>query len=228
MRLVALVPMKLNNERVKGKNTRRFDNGKPLCSYILNTLKSIDNLDDIYVYCSDESIKEYIPDGIKYLKRSSSLDGSEVKINDVLKAFSQDVDSDYYLLTHATAPFISKESIEKGINVIKEGKYDSVLTVLKVQNFFWKDNKAFNYELNSIPRTQDLEPFYEETSGLYIYSKDLIMNKNRRIGFNPYLLEISKIEALDIDTEDDFFISNAVSSKLDMQTRKTLKKTYKR
>ena len=215
MKIVAFVPMKLNSERVKNKNIKEFDNGKPLCSYILNTLKKVKNIDEIYVYCSDEKIKKYIPKGVKYLKRSEELDGQKVKINEVLKAFANDVDADYYLLTHATAPFISKETIEKGVEVIKEGKYDSVLSVSKIQEFLWKDGKPFNYSLDSIPRTQDLEPLYAETCGLYIYSKDLILKQNRRIGDNPYLLEVSKIEALDIDTEDDFFVSNAVSSKLE-------------
>ena len=109
MKIVAFVPMKLNSERVKNKNIKEFDNGKPLCSYILNTLKKVKNIDEIYVYCSDEKIKKYIPKGVKYLKRSEELDGQKVKINEVLKAFANDVDADYYLLTHATAPFISKE-----------------------------------------------------------------------------------------------------------------------
>lgn len=217
MKIVAFVPMKLNSERVKNKNIKKFDNGKPLCSYILNTLKDVKNIDDIYVYCSDEKIKEYIPDPkkIKYLKRSKELDGSTVKINEVLKAFANDVDADYYILTHATAPFISKETIEKGVEIIKTGEYDSLFTVLKLQEFLWKDNKPFNYSLNAIPRTQDLDPIYEETCGLYIYSKELILKEGRRIGNKPYLLEISKREALDIDTEDDFFICNAVSSKIE-------------
>lgn len=214
MKIVAFVPMKLNSERVKGKNIKPFDNGKPLCSYILNTLNKCDGIDEKYVYCSDESIKEYIPEGIKYLKRSKDLDSSTTKINEVLSSFAKDVEADYYILTHATAPFMSKETIEKGIEIIKEDKYDSVLTVKKMQEFLQKDNKPFNYSLDSIPRTQDLDPLYEETCGLYIYSRDLILKENRRIGNKPYLLEVSKIESLDIDTEDDFFISNAVSSKL--------------
>ena len=219
MKIVALVPMKLNSERVKNKNIREFDNGKPLCSYILETLKNVNNIDDIYVYCSDERIKEFIPEGIIYLKRSTELDQSTTKINEVLKSFANDVEADYYVLTHATAPFITKETIEKGVDIIKKGEYDSVFTVTKLQDFLWKDNKPLNYSLDAIPRTQDLEPLYEETSGLYIYSRELILNESRRIGHNPYLLEVSKIEALDIDTEDDFFISNAVSSKMLVKKR---------
>lgn len=211
MKIVAFVPIKLNSERLKGKNIKKFDNGKPLCYYIFDTLTKVRGLDEVYVYCSNEEIKNYVPDGIKFLKRDPILDGSDVKINEVLTAFAKDVDADAFLLTHATAPFISVESIEKGIKVMKSGEYDSVFSVSRLQEFLWMDGKPFNYNLDSIPRTQDLEPLYSETCGLYIYKKDLILKENRRIGHKPYLLEISKIEALDVDTAEDFMICNAIS-----------------
>ena len=53
MKVTAFVPMKLNNERLPGKNTKAFTNGKPLCQYILNTLLKVKEIDEIYVYCSD-------------------------------------------------------------------------------------------------------------------------------------------------------------------------------
>ena len=212
MKIVAFVPIKLNSERVKGKNIKEFDNGRPLCSYIFNTLSKVKGLDGVYVYCSDERIKDYIPEGIKFLKRDARLDGSDVKINEVLTSFAKDVDADAYLLTHATAPFITVESIEKGIDVMRAGEYDSVLAVSKIQEFLWMNNKPFNYSLDAIPRTQDLEPIYSETCGLYIYRRELILDENRRIGHNPFLLEVSKIEALDVDTVEDFMICNAVSN----------------
>ena len=97
-----------------------------------------------------------------------------------MKYFARDVDSDVYLLTHATTPFVSKDSFEKGILAVKSGKYDSALTVEKLQEFLWKDGKPFNYNPSSIPRTQDLEPYYTETCGMYIYTSNLIKNEGRR------------------------------------------------
>ena len=70
MKTVAVVPMKMNSTRLPNKNIKAFDNGEPLCTYVLNTLLQVKNLDEIYVYCSDESIQEYLPTGIKYLTRS--------------------------------------------------------------------------------------------------------------------------------------------------------------
>lgn len=73
-KVVAFVPMKLNNERLPGKNTKAFKGGKPLLTYILNTLTKVEGIDETYVYCSNEEVKKYLPNGIKFLKRSESLD----------------------------------------------------------------------------------------------------------------------------------------------------------
>lgn len=107
-KVTAVVPMKLNNRRLPQKNTKSFTNGKPLCYYILSTLLKIDGIDDVYVYCSNPDIREFIPEGVKYLKRSESLDTDSTKMNDVLKSFAMEVDSDIYVMTHTTAPFVKK------------------------------------------------------------------------------------------------------------------------
>lgn len=210
MRTVAVVPIKLNSDRIKNKNIREFKNGKPLCNYILQTLKNVKNIDEIYVFCSDESIKKYIPKGVTFLKRSKTLDQSTTTINEVLLSFAQKIDADYYVLSHATAPFIKNTTIEDCVDNVKSGKYDSAFTVEKIQTFLWKNGQPINYKLDKIPRTQDLEPIYAETSGVYVFKKDCIMKFNRRIGNNPYVKEISKIESIDIDIEEDFIIADAI------------------
>ena len=209
-KIIAVVPMKLNNRRLPQKNTKAFTNGRPLCYYILATLLSIKEIESVYVYCSNPEITEYIPEGVKYLKRSSSLDQDSTKMNEILLAFAEEVDADTYLMTHTTAPFISAESIKKGLKKVETEEYDSAFAVKKLQDFIWKDGKPFNYQLDDIPRTQDLEPLYEETSGFYIYQREVIRNMNRRIGEKPYLVEVSEIESIDIDEQEDFEIADAV------------------
>ena len=124
-KVVAFVPMKLNNERLPGKNTKAFKGGKPLLTYILDTLTKVEGIDETYVYCSNEEVKKYLPNGIKFLKRSESLDTSSTLIIDVLKAFAEDVDADIYVLAHATAPFIKAKTIETAID-IQEQYYASI------------------------------------------------------------------------------------------------------
>lgn len=210
MKIVAIVPMKLNNRRLPQKNTKPFHNGKPLCYYILSTLLKIKEISEIYVYCSNPDIKEYLPEGIKYLQRPESLDQDTTKMNEVLECFAGEVPADIYVMTHTTAPFISAESIEKGIQAVKENGYDSAFAVKKLQDFLWKDGQPFNYKLDAIPRTQDLPILYEETSGFYIYHSDVITKLKRRIGNHPYMVEVSEIESVDIDEAEDFEIADAI------------------
>lgn len=210
MKTVAFVPIKTNNERLPGKNTKPFTNGKPLMTYILDTLNQVQNVDETYVYCSNESVMQYMPEGIKFLKRDPYYDLSSTSFNEVLTSFAELVNADVYVLTHATAPFIKAESIERGVDAVVNHGHDSATAVLKLQEFLWKDGKPFNYDVNHIPRTQDLEPMYAETCGLFVYTRDLILNKKRRIGDNPYLVEVSKIEATDINEHEDFLIADAL------------------
>ncbi|WP_019153832.1 cytidylyltransferase domain-containing protein [Robertmurraya massiliosenegalensis] len=135
MKVVALVPIKTNNERLPNKNTKVFKNGRPLIKYIQETLKKVQLLDEIYIFCSDTSIKEYLLPEVCFLERSTRLDSPTTTSNDILKSFIDEVQADIYILAHATSPFISKESIERGLeNVIQNG-YDSALSVKKIQDF---------------------------------------------------------------------------------------------
>lgn len=213
-KIVAVVPMKLNNSRLPQKNIKRFTNGAPLCSYILNTLSQIKLIESIYVYCSNPEIKKYIPPYVKYLKRSELLDLDTTSMNEVLKSFATDVPADMYVMAHTTAPFIKKESIEKGINQVVSNQYDSSFAAKKLQDFIWQDNKPMNYDLDKIPRTQDLQVLYEETSGFYIYQENVILEQGRRIGNNPFIVEVGEIEAIDIDEPEDFFIADAIYNHL--------------
>ena len=214
MKTAAVVPMKLNNRRLPQKNIKAFTNGEPLCHYILSTLLKVEGIDEVYVYCSDDVIKNYIPKGVKFLERSASLDLDTTKMNEVLECFAKEVPADVYVMTHTTAPFISCESISKGLQAVLSGNYDSAFAVKKLQDFLWKNGKPFNYQLDNIPRTQDLPPLYEETSGFYIYRSEIIKDMHRRIGNNPFLVEVGEIEAIDIDEPEDFEIADAVYNKL--------------
>lgn len=214
MKTVAIVPMKLNNRRLPQKNTKCFTNGKPLCYYILETLLTVEGIDEVYVYCSNPDIQQFLPDGVKYLQRSASLDQDTTKMNEVLQCFAAEVPADIYVMTHTTAPFISAKSIEAGLQAVKTGNWDSAFAAKKLQNFLWKDNEPMNYKLDNIPRTQDLPALYEETSGFYIYERNVMTDYGRRIGNKPYIVEVGQIESVDIDEPEDFMIADAIFNHL--------------
>ena len=211
MKIVAMVPIKLNSERVKEKNLRLFFDGKPLIHFILESLLKSKWIDEIYVYCSDDRIKEYLLEGIQYLKRPDFLDKNTSNCNDIIREFIKEIDADYYVVSHATAPFTKTESIDKCItSIIDSEKFDSAFTVEKIQSFLWNNGEPLNFNPDKFPRTQDLSPIYMETSGAFVFSKEVFKNYNRRIGIAPCLVEVDSMESCDIDTEYDMLVAQTL------------------
>ena len=140
MKIVSFIPIKLNNQRLPGKNTMLL-NGRPMCDYIFKTICEVDSIDEKYVYCSDESIKSYMPEKMTFLKRDTYLDGFQVKGLEIIDRFVKDVDADIYVLTHVTQPFTKASSIETALQKVVSGEYDSAFSVIELQDYMWKDGK---------------------------------------------------------------------------------------
>ena len=168
MKVAAVVPMKLNNRRLPQKNTRPFTNGRPLCWYILSTLLEVKAIEKVYVYCSNPSIQEYLPQGVEYLRRGEDLDQDSTKMNEVLARFAGEVPADVYVMTHTTAPFVRKESIEKGLEAVLSGAYDSAFAVKELRDFLWKDGKPFNYAGRHPPHPGSGAPLPGDQRILYL------------------------------------------------------------
>jgi CMP-N-acetylneuraminic acid synthetase len=212
-KVVAFVPIKLKSQRLPNKNILPIA-GQPLCWHILDALTRIEEIDEIYVYCSDEKVKDYIPEKAKFLKRDNRLDGELVKGFDIYDAFIKDVDADVYILAHTTSPFIKPKTFESALNKMINEDFDSAFSAQRIQTFAWYKGKAINYDLNDVPRTQDMEPIYVETSGFFMFEKEIFTEHRRRIGFKPYIQEVDNIEAVDIDTKEDYDFALLISENM--------------
>lgn len=210
MKIVALVPIKLNNERMSNKNLMRFDDGTPMCHLVFNTLSSVVEIDEVYCFCSDTKIKDYLSGRVKFLQRDRSLDTTSTKCGEIIGAFLNVVNADIIVLSHVTSPFLRADTVRKCIAAVKGGKYDSAFSASKVQEFFWQEGSPLNFDPTSIPRSQDLPIFYKETSGCFTFTRKMFLDTGRRIGFRPYICTVDKIEETDINYPEDFLIANAI------------------
>lgn len=203
MKVVALVPIKLNSQRLPHKNILPIA-GHPLCWHICHALNEVKEIDEVYVFCSDEKVKEYIPEETKLLIRNPRLDHDEVKGFEIYAEFIRQVDADVYVLAHTTSPLIQPKTIKNALGHVLDGSHDSAFSAQKIQTFAWYQGKPVNYDINDVPRTQDMEPVYVETSAFFIFEKKIFTKHHRRIGFSPYIQEVSDIEAVDIDERKDY------------------------
>lgn len=214
MKTVAFVPIRLNSKRVVGKNLRLLG-GKPLMCYVLETLSKVKGVDEVYVYCSSEEVVQYLPKGVKFLKRPEFLDCDETLGKDIYEEFTKTIDADIYILAHTTSPFMRVETFENALSMIIRENYDSAFSAEKIQTFAWYKGKTLNYDLKDIPRTQTIDPIYIETSAFFMFKRDIWRVHKQRIGFKPYMALVDKIEGVDIDWPEDFeFAENILKSKI--------------
>ena len=215
MKIVALLPLKANSERVKGKNFRDFC-GKPLFRWMLDTLCKVDAIDTVVINTDAREIlaENGLVNQEKVLirDRPEKICGDFLSMNLIIADDIANVDADIYLMTHTTNPLVSVDSInaalEKFIPRLDDRTADSLFTVNKIQTRFYDANaKAINHDPDRLLRTQDLEPWYEENSNLYLFTKVSFNQTQARIGKMPIMLETPPFESIDIDTPDDWALA---------------------
>lgn len=206
MKTIAVMPIKLYNERCPMKNIRLLGN-KPLLQYELDNLKETNLCESINVFCSSEEIIPFLSEGVHFIKRAKYLDLSTVNFTQIFEEFMIEKPADIYVYAHATAPYITVPTMVQCIKAVQSGNYDSAFCAVKLQDYLWQDGNPLNFDATNIPRTQDLKPIYKETSGIYVFERGVFEKYHRRIGINPFIKEVSFRESIDIDTTQDFSLA---------------------
>ena len=219
-RLTALMPMRHSSERVPGKNYRPFGDGRPLFHHMVETMLACPLIDAIVIDTDSPTIKEQCADkfpSVIVLDRPEHLRDGATPMNDVLLHDVSQVPSQFYLQTHSTNPLLSKETLMKAVETFFANfpVYDSMFSVTRLQTRLWDQlARAVNHNPNILLRTQDLPPIFEENSCLYIFERESLTARHNRIGLRPYLFQIDRREAQDIDEEADFEIPEMMYRRL--------------
>ena len=225
MKTVALLPMKAHSARVSGKNFRTFA-GKPLFRWILDTLLEVSSIDQVIINTDAREILAanglVDSDRVLIRDRRPEICGDFVSMNLVIADDLENVAADTYLMTHTTNPLLRTETISRALqsfeNAHRGGKADSLFTVNKFQTRFYReDGSAVNHDPLNLIRTQDLEPWYEENSNLYIFTRESFAANNARIGNRPLLFETPRAESADIDDQEGWDIAETMAKSLSLR-----------
>ncbi len=207
--VIALLPMKAHSERISGKNFRHF-HGKPLFSWMLHTLLDLEEIGRIIINTDARKILEAYPDvrneRVEIRNRRPEICGDFVSMNRIIEDDINNVPADIYLMTHTTNPLLSGKTVRSALQALQEaqanGTTDSLFTVNKYQTRFYRaDGSAVNHNPKKLERTQDLEPWFEENSNLYIFTQASFQETGGRIGRRPLLFETPWLESVDIDDQ---------------------------
>ncbi len=218
-RCIALLPMKAHSARVSGKNFRLFA-GKPLFRWILDTLLSIEGVERIVINTDARAILAenglVDTDRVLIRDRKPELCGDFTSMNLVLADDLAAIDSDTYLMTHTTNPLLSSSTIRRALSEyrtgVNSGNRDSLFAVNRYQTRFYReDGTPINHDPNNLIRTQDLEPWFEENSNLYIFNRASFAATRARIGKRPMMFVTPRIESADIDDQVGWVIAETMA-----------------
>lgn len=208
---------------MKGKNFRPL-HGKPLFRWVLDVLLALDGIDLVVINTDARAIlaQNGLTDGglggtrVMIRDRRADLCGDTVSMNKILADDIAAVPAATYLMTHTTNPMMTEITVQSALDSyragVAAGTADSLFTVNRIQTRFYRaDGSAVNHDPDNLIQTQDLEPWFEENSNLYIFSADSFAAAQARIGRKPILHPMSKFEAMDIDTPEDWALTEAVA-----------------
>lgn len=227
MKITAVVPIRKGSQRVKDKNLRPFAN-TTLLDNKLKTLLTVPEFDSIIVNTNSEAAielveEEYNNTKITYHRREEYYASSQCSGSDFFKHLGEVTDTDIFVYTPCTSPFIKAETYSRCIQKFLESQqYDSLATVSLVKEFLWLKGEALNYDPAHAPNSQNLPDIYALNFGVSVIHKNNLIKYSNIIGHNPQFVVTEDIEAIDIDTPLDFYIAEQIYKKKFIQHKDLL------
>jgi len=210
-RIVAVIPVKENSERVPNKNFRPFNSeGESLIDITIKKLSRIEILDHIYISTDKEDFKIDDNEAITVLKREKKFCNNIVPWSDVIYNVMKSIpekDNTIIMWSHTTTPlFKSYEKALKTFLELDSVKYNSLVVVEKLKEFIIDEKgMPWNYMYGIWHKySQDLPNLYKITGSLFINELSEMLNTRYVINSKPFLFEIDSKFGIDIDTEWEY------------------------
>lgn len=214
---VAIIPARGGSKRIPKKNIKNFL-GKPIISYSIDAAKKSNLFEKIIVSTDDHEISNI---AIKYgaevpFFRPKEIADDHSGIHSVIKhAIEWLEDSgnkiDYACCIYATAPTIRAADIIHGYEIIKSGKWESVIAAT---NFPYPIYRSFKELPNSglemifpehySTRSQDLPETYHDAGQFYWALPDFIKGKPKRFSQKNSIVKLPYYMVQDIDSNEDW------------------------
>lgn len=206
MKIVSVILARGGSKGIPKKNIINL-NGKPLIYYAINeSIKS--SVHNTWVSTDDKEIREISEKyDCKVLDRPKELATDTSSSEEALLHFAENVDFNILVFIQPTSCMISYKNINKGIEMVKNGGFDSIFTTYK-QHWIpeWSlDLKPLNFK-DIYSRRQDMESKFLDIGMFYVIKKKILLENKFRLGGKIGYIEIPLSESFQIDNYDDLKI----------------------
>lgn len=232
MKILALITARGGSKRLPGKNIRILG-GKPLIVWSIDVAKDISEICDILVSTDDSCIAKVSQESgafVPWLRPCELASDHTSSVDVALHALDWYESAigyvDALLLLQPTSPFRTKKILLKGIELFKKNTKYPVVGVSPTHSHpmwtFKTDGQflvPFILPSSLDIRSQDLPPAYVVNGCFYMISPRELRKKRGFIGDKTIPLFVESFhEALDIDTEWDWFLAETFLEKANIFT----------
>ncbi len=208
---VAFIHAKGTSERLPGKNLRLLG-GVPLVVHAIRNALAAKEVDHVVIDSdSDEILAVGKEAGAIPLKRSPALATNTTTGDDLAYWQASSVPcAEIIVQVVPTSPFVLSMSIDLAVRFMAHHAYDGVVGVRSEALYCWGETGPEYRRSGQLPNSGELDPIVYETTGLYVFRPSIALIRRRRVPDACAHLELSRIEAIDINTEQDFQFAEIV------------------
>lgn len=227
MKNLAIIPARSGSKGLKHKNIKSL-NGKPLLAYSIEAAKESEIFDEVILSTDSE---EYAIIGKKYgakvpYLRSKSLSDDKASswdvVRDVVKWYLNHGERfETVTLLQPTSPLRTAIDITEGFDFYIRKNAELVIGITEADHSpLWMNTLPEDLSMSSfldnsyskIPR-QQLPNYYRINGSLYIISVDHLFDNKDFYSDNTFGYIMDQESSIDIDTELDFLIAEAIMKK---------------
>lgn len=228
MRILALVPARGGSKRLPGKNIRLLG-GRPLIAWTVAAIKNLPGICDVLVSTDDAAIADIALQAgalVPWLRPSELATDTASSVDVSLHGLDwyekKAGPVDGLLLLQPTSPFRKPETIRRGIAQFMDGGLAVIGVSPAPAHPAWcfriEDGELHPYidasGLNS--RSQDLPEAFVVNGAFYLIAPTALREHHSfyPMGSTQPLLMLDPMEAVDIDTEFDWLVAEAIASQV--------------
>ena len=212
-KLIAVIPARGGSRRLPGKNLTQV-NGRPLLAHTIHQARNSQWIDTVYVSTDNDEVASVAREnGAEVIARPAVLADDRSSSEEAVLHAMDNIEAANGVLPPAivmlqcTSPVRESDDIDNAIKQFFADDADSLLSACATKEFIWRYKGdcgvPLNYEIGNRPRSQDLEPQYQENGSIYISRTELLRKTRNRLGGKIVIYEMGFWARFEIDDSDD-------------------------
>lgn len=219
-RTVCIIPARGGSKGVPRKNLRPL-RGRPLLAHSVGHALEAESVGRIIVSTDDAEIAALSRSlGTEVIDRPAAISGDTASSESALLhalEFLREREGyrpDLVVFLQATSPLRAPGDIDAAVRTLLDERADSLFSACVSHEFLWRAGPGgvvpINYDPGKRPRRQEMAPQYRENGSIFVTRREVLESTGSRLGGRIAVHEMSPLDSLQIDTEEDFALLEAV------------------